>query len=389
MSDVSPDVTQYVDLTIYDTDPTALVAAALTTAKASLPSWQALETDTGVVLYEGLAVVIAELIYAVNRLPGATVSTLLQLFGITQGVGTAATATATLTAVDTSGYTVLAGTRLGLTLPDGSTSTFLVNTDTTIPSGSATATAAVTDAANESAVNGIPAGTPMSVLDQIYFLNSAALATSPSGGVDPETSQDWLNRGTQRLQSISQTLVIAEDFTNAALLDTTDGVFRASTADNWNPTYGGGSGGTAPGYVTVSVIGQGGTLLTTQQKANVQAILEAGAVAGLGVYVEDPTVTAVNVSGTVWQQPGYTAAQVQANIQAALQAPVSAGGAGLTTDQWPWGATVRLNDLITAITNADGVAYVVSLTAPTADVALPGVGPLATLGTCTFTVEGP
>ena len=390
MSDVSPDVTQYVDLTIYDADPSTLVAQALTTAAMNWPDWKQAQTDTGVVLYQGAAVIIAELMYAANRLPGACVSTLLQLFGIEQGTGTPATATVTLTAMDTGGYTVPAGTRLGLPLADGTTATFTVDAATAIPAGQTTATADVTDAVAESVVNGTPAGTALEILDQVYFLDSASLATSPTGGVDPETNADWLNRGAMRLRSISSTLVTAADFTVAALLDTADGIFRATTTDLWNPTLASGAGGTQAGAVTVSVIGEGGTAITSGGLTNLQSILAAACVAGLAVYVEAPTVTAIDVAGTVWQQPGYTTSQVQENIAAQLAAPVSEGGAGLSTDQWPWGASVRYNDLVTVITNTPGVAYVAgNLTSPTADVALPGVGPLATLGTVTFTVEGP
>jgi hypothetical protein len=462
VSDISPDVSQYIDLTIFDADPSTLVAAFVVAAQQLLPGWAGVETDTSMVLAEQLAIIISELIFAINRLPGASASTLLQLFGITQGVGTAPTATATFALQDTSGYTVPANTRLQLTLPSVSV-IFTTNADLVVAPGSASGTVAITASSNLSAANGIAAGTALVPLDRLGFVNSVSLATSVAGGQDPETNSAWLNRGTTFLQSIVTACAVAAQFTATALLDLADNVFRAFTLDNWNPggtsagrTFTDGAtatsttlsspalanftsadigrtvtctgvpsgttiltitsptavvmsaaatatasglsvvlgaivtaGTTEQGFVTVAAIGQGGTLLTSGQKTSLQNILLAKCVAGLAVEIIDPTVNTINVTYTVWQEPGYTSSQVEANIAAALVASPDVGGLGLSTDLWPWQQTLRIFDIATVISTTPGVSYLSSLSAPFGDVTLSGVAPLAALGTITPTVLGP
>lgn len=390
----NPDVSSYVDLTLYDADPTVLVNRMMLNTQQVLPGWKPQAGLPEVTVAQGLALIISELVFAVNRLPGATVQTLLQLFGITRSTGTAATATVTFTATGSTAASIPAGTELQLQL--GSQAyVFTTNTATAIAAGVTSATAQVTCATNTAAVNGAAAGTPLTVLATLPFVNGATIATSPAGGIDPETSAAWLSRGTQTLQSISSALTLPAQFVNAALADTADGVYRAHATNNWDPTLAGGAGGYAQGAITVSVMGRGGALLTNTQKSKVQALLAARALAGLAVHVADPTVTTVNVQATVWQSPGWTPSQVQANIAAQLAAPrtsASGGGPGgsLSTDLWDFTqGTVRLNDLITVITETPGVAYVVNVTTPTADIPLPGIAPLAALGTVSITIEGP
>lgn len=395
MTAVSPDISQYVDLTLYDADPTTLVDRMILNSQLLLPGWNAEPGLPEVTIAEGLALVIAELVFAVNRLPAAVVQALLQLFGITRGAGSPATATVTFQTVAPAATTIPNGTSLQLQI---GSSTYIFQTTAAIPvaAGATSVTGTVQCATNTAAVNGTATGTPLTVLGFVSPVTSAALATSPTGGVDPETASAWLNRGSQTLQTISSALTLPAQFTAAALNDIADGVFRAYTKSNWDPTLSGGAGGASQGVVTVAAMGQAGVLLTSAQKTSLQSKLAAQALSGLAVYVTDPTVTTIPVTCTVWQEPGYTVAQVQANVAAQLAAAQTSGGAGLSTDLWPFtqpngaiNSTVRLNDLIAVITDTPGVAFVVSMGAPTADVPLGGVAALAALGTVTVNVEGP
>lgn len=395
MTAVSPDITDYINLTLYDVDPTTLVDRMILNSQLLLPGWNPELGVDEVTIAQGLALEVAELVFAVNRLPPAIMQALLQLFGITRGAGTPATATVTFQTQAPAATSIPQGTQLQLVL--GSKSyIFETTADIPVAAGTASVTGSVQCTTNAAAVNGSAAGTNLTVLGFVSPVSSAALATSPVGGTDPETMSAWLNRGGQTLQSISSALSLPAQFTDAALADTADGVFRAWTTSNWDPTLSGGAGATAQGSVTVSAMGQGGTMLTGPQQASLLAKLQAGALAGLAVHVVNPNVTVVPVTCTVWQEPGYTVSQVQANVAAQLAASVASGGAGLSTDLWPFtqpngalNSLVHLNNLISVITDTPGVAFVVAMTAPSADVNLPGIAPLATLGTVTVFVEGP
>src|SRR5687768_10446156 len=106
----TPDLSDYVDLTLYDRDAAALVERALLDATLKLPGWVPREANTEVVLIEALALELVELVYAVNRLPSAVTMALLGLFDVTRDDGTAPTVDIEVTAVDAAGYTVPAGT---------------------------------------------------------------------------------------------------------------------------------------------------------------------------------------------------------------------------------------------------------------------------------------
>ena len=91
----SPDVRPYVDLTLLDVTPDQLAQAAIAVLAGQLPGWQPREGNVEVMLLEANAAITAELVAAVNRMPGAVLETLLRLFGADRSLGHPATATVT------------------------------------------------------------------------------------------------------------------------------------------------------------------------------------------------------------------------------------------------------------------------------------------------------
>lgn len=382
----SPDVSQYVDLSIFDADPADLAAQAQANHTIQFPDWIPTEGTAEVTLIEDLAVIASEMIFSINRLPGAIMATLLQLYNIFPLPGTFATATATVTFVDTQGYTIAAGTPFQIVLPSGVYNFDTVGDATAAP-GSQTVSVNLISEVSASAPNGTPIGTQLQQVVQTYNIDTIVLSSAISGGTDPETNTAWLNRGANKLQSISTTLVTPGDFEAAALENPL--VFRAHASDLWNPTANNGSGGQSVGWLTLSVMGEGGAPLSADQRAALQTTLDSQCIGGLNIAVLTPTVTTVNIQVNVWQKAGYTASQVQANVQTQLLLPISQGGLGMSPDQWDWSNILRYNTLVAVITQAPGVAYVTQMVTPSADVPLSGIAPLVTLGSVTVNVSGP
>lgn len=375
----SPDLRNYIDLGIYDREPAELVDRALLDATAKLPGWTPREGNTEVVLIEALALIVAEAIYATNRLPGAVVEVLLRLFGVERSEGVAPTATATFTLSDDAGHTVPAGTVVRLELGGlAEPVLFTTDEDLVVAAASSSGTVAITAATGTAEANGIAAGTNLDVLSAVLFVDGAELATAVSGGADPEDDLAWLNRGVERLSRLTDSLVLPEHFTSYALEDVR--VYRATTIDNTDPAVG--PAGANAGHVTVVVEGSGGVDLSAGVMTELEDAMELKALANLNVHVIAPTVTDVDVTATVRRLAGYTDAEVQANVEAALTAYLS-------PDVWPWAATVRRNELIALLDGVAGVDYVESLTDPAADVGLTGYGPLANAGVLTITVQSP
>lgn len=373
----SPDVSGTVDLTVYDITPADLVDRALAYAETQLPEAQFPTGSVEVVMLEALAIPVGELVYAINRLPGAVLEVLLaRLYNIARSPGVLPTGAVEFSA-DPSGASIPMNTLVGVVVGDD-TVQFVTDAELTIPAATPSATVTVTGLEYTALANGTAAGTPVVVLSATSGVTTAVVSTILGGGQDPEESEDYLDRASLVLQRLSSTLVTPDHFTAFALA--WPGVYRAFTVDNYNSD----TPAVAAGHVSVAVLDSSGANLSPGAKAALLAGMDTAALASLGVHVFNPTITAVNVTAEVHSLPGYDTTAVQAACVAALDAFLSP----LT---WGWGAKVRRNDLITLLENVEGVDYVKAgdPSVPSGDVTLSGQAPLADLGTATISVVGP
>lgn len=373
----SPDLFQYVDLRIHDKTPDDIKQAALATLAANMPEWKQQDSNVEVMLLEAMAVEVAEAVFSINRLPQAMVEIFLGLFGVDRLPGEAPTTTVRFNVVDTAGYTIPAGTQVALAV-DGSSTTYMFTTDVemAVQPGSYSVTIPATGATKSALVNDVPPNTPLELLDAVMAVESVIVATTVVGGMDPETDIDFLTRGIQKFQRMSETLVIPSHFTTAALEQSTY-VTRAKVVDNYDPAIGPDPGDN-PGHVTVVVYGIGG-LITEEDRAALLNILSEGAAANLAVHVIDPDIQTVNVAAAVKKLPQYTDEVIVANVTAALETYMS-------PEVWPWSGTVRYNELVSVIDRVEGVDYVVDITTPSADVVYGIDTLLVNLGTLTLTI---
>jgi uncharacterized phage protein gp47/JayE len=269
---------------------------------------------------------------------------------------------------DTAGHTLPAGMRAALPLGAGSDPVvFTTTAQLVIPAGSTSGTVAATGDRATVEANGFAAGVGLDLLDAVTFVERVVLGSAVTGGTDEEDDTAWFTRGVTRFSRLVETLVLPAHFT-AAALERAELVSRATSIDNYDPGQAG-AVGTHAGHVTVAVYGLGGVLTAAQREA-LRLQFDLQAQANLAVHVIDPTITDVTVTAQVVARPGYSLAQVETNVRAALTAYLS-------PEAWPWAGTVYRNELIALIDGVDGVLRVATLTAPNADLALPGVAPLA------------
>lgn len=368
----SPDAIPLVELTLYDRDADDLVARATLDLTTKLPGLVLRPGRTEVALLEAEALIAVEAIFALNRLPTAMAIIQARLAGVIRSEGTFAAATATFIMSDSVGHTVPAGTRVRL-VTGTDVVTFATDVDFVVAPAATTGAVAVTATSVGTAPNGTAVATTLEPLDSLFFVDLVTLATSPTGGTDPEGVTDWLTRAGQRFARLTSVLVLPSHFLAAALEDVR--VIRAFVIDKWDATL----PGYALGHATVAVSGAGGVALSAPVKTEITATLSALTRADLTVHVVDPTITTVAVTASVVAKTTHTAAAVIANVTAALTAYLS-------PDTWAWGSTVYRNELFSLIDRAEGVERVVSITVPAADVALAGVAPLAQVGAISVTV---
>lgn len=375
----SPDVSPFIDLTLYDRDPQDVFDAAVTDLQIKMPEWAPREGNTEVMLMESLALEAAELIFALNRIPNSTVETVLKLYGIDRDAGEPPTTSLLVTLAGSQGYTIPPITvrlDLGNNLDPV---VFATDSDVVVPAGQTTVTIAATGDRFTADANGTPAGTFVELLETLFFVEHVELATDVTGGRDPETDDTYFERGVQRFGRLSDTLVLPRHFTTYALEQPY--VKRATTMDNYDPANdpeGDGPTGNDPGHVTVAVYGDSQFVAQTD-KDTLLAGMSDLSLANLTVHVVDPTITTVDVTVTVVGDPSFIPTDVVNNVKTAVQDYLS-------PMTWEWGGVVRRNELISVISNVAGVDYIQDFSAPAADVNLTGVANLTQAGTITVTV---
>jgi hypothetical protein len=251
----SPDLTPFVDLTLYDVDSTDLLDLALAAAATVMPDLVIREGFTEAVVLEAQAAMDAELVYRVNRLPAATMEGVMNLLGLVRDPGAPALTDVLFTAADAAGHTVPAGTRFTILTGPDDTDAVVFSTDAAlqIAPGSATGSVSATAETVGSLPNGWVAGTFVDMLDGVSFVNGSQIITTVHGGRDPETDQQFYTRGSQALARQTSVLVRASQFVAYALQQPY--VYRALALDNTNGT---GTVGAAPGHITLAVLGPDG-----------------------------------------------------------------------------------------------------------------------------------
>jgi len=110
----SPDVSSYIDLTLFDLDSQQIYLNALEYARIALPEYQPVDGSIETVLLQAMALEVQDLVRAINRLPNGIVQALLGLLGAPRFDGTRSTALAKFTASSSAAdnETIPAGIRL-------------------------------------------------------------------------------------------------------------------------------------------------------------------------------------------------------------------------------------------------------------------------------------
>lgn len=359
-----------VELTPDDRDPQATFDAMLATVQAALPTWDARNGALETVLLEAFATGAADVIYALNRLPGRIEEDILALYDVARYAGARATGNAVITWDTSRTATVTAGLRFAV--PDSDIE--LEVTTTTTGTGS-TLTVPVRATAPGSEPNGIASGAALDVLDAIPFAVSVALSGTLTGGADPETDAAYIERASTRLARVTSSLVVPDHFTAYALEN--PAVKRAKVYDLWD--------GVTPlstsdlGYVTVAVYGSQAQV-ASGTRDTIETEMGERAASMITPVVIGATLTTINIAATVVALAGYDTNEVRDACEAAVRAYVN-------TDRWPWDGSLVDTQIIDVLADVPGVDYVSSGTVtPSGTTTITTPAGLATAGTVTITV---
>lgn len=360
----SPDVSRYVDLSIYDDNPASSLNDILSHIRGTLPEWSPRAGQIETVLAEAIAVRSAELSAAINRVPSATAEVLLKLFGLERSDGAKATATLTITFTDSDvvARTLPQGSEfIYYSASSGKSFTYTLDEDFTL-SGTLSGTAAVTAKSVGSSYNLVATGQNLIIVNGSSFFSSAVFATNPSGGSDAESDDQYFTRGAALLASYTTASTTASQIkayvgSTKSYADRVEVYNRRRYRDRDTT---GVSYTTHDGYALIAVAG----FVTSNATAATDVVVGASnladlyntvtdrAPAGLIVDVMSAELAAVDVTIDLKAKFGYVFASVEAAVLEALREY-------LNPNTWDWGQNrVRINEIISLVDTVEGVDYV-------------------------------
>lgn len=358
-----------------ETDPQVLAQQAFDYLAEQMPGWVPTPGNLESWMIESAARMVAEAQAVASDVPRAILRYVgANLYNLPPVDAAAASTTSTWTMVDNAGYTIPEGTLVGLRAAGDVLVGFATSTTVTVPPGStATAAGEVGLVAVEPGAQGTGlSGTP-ELIDALAFVVSVALVGATTGGADAESDDDYLGRLSRELELMTPTPILPDEF--AVLARRIPGVERAVALDGYEPV--GPSTGNER-MITVLPIDALGEPVSGGTKTAIAALLESMREVNFVVHVADPAYVEIDVAYTAVCFAAFDPADVEARIDAALEALLSPGNWGrpdfgdVAGPAWINEPVVRFLEVASLIDRVEGVRYVATLTVEgaTADVTL-------------------
>jgi hypothetical protein len=382
-----------------ETDPATLAQEALDYLEENIPGFSATPASIEGWLLEANARLAAE----IRDLAADVTTEIFRYYGTLVGVrpieATAASAVSTWTVVDDAGYTIPAGTLVGIPATGDELYSFVVQDDVVIPPGeTATGAGEVLLVAEEAgaAASGL-SGVPQ-LVDALAYVQAIALVSDTAGG-DAEDDDHYLGRLRDELTLQSPRPILPRDF--AVLARRIGGVERVLALDLYDP--GPPEDTAAEGVISLALVDAEGQAVPAPVKTAVANLFAERRLLNVEVNLIDPTYTEVDVSFTAVAFPGFDPADVETRAIAAVEAylspstwgsppfgdPSSGGG-------WIPDTLVRYSELYEVLNRVEGLNYVETLELAAAgdpqseqNVALAGVAALPEAGAIAGAVTAP
>lgn len=383
---------EYLDID-FESDADALAQVAFDYLQTLVPNWVPTEGNLDVMIIRAISHIAAEVQDIASTVP----TTIFRyqgaaLFNIPPIDATSAQALTDWTMRDSAGYTVPAGTLVGVRLSGDDLVPFQTLSEFTVPTGQTAEIGVLIEAIN-SGSDGSGLSGNVELIDSIGFVQTITLQSATTGGVDAETDADYLNRLALQLQLLAPRPIVPSDF--AAMAIDVAGVHRALALDGYDPvsdTF------DNERMVAVACIDELGQPVSTLTKNNVQELLDSHREVNFIVNMLDPTYTNVDVTFQVKAEAGFDATDLQARIVSAVTSYVSPDTWGLPstgdTIEWRDEDTVRYLSLADVVNSVQGVRYIENLTVGLAggsqiagDKVLLGNAPLPSPGTIVGSVD--
>lgn len=370
---MSADFSQYIDLTIYDSEPTALYRASVDSARLVLPEFVLRQGTVEDALFQAFSYTSAIIANSVNRLPSRLMEGLVSMAGYERSMGSRSTAVLAVALYGYDGATIPVGTqfRYRYILPGTSSyedyvfeaiedTVIASTTSPTIPTGAISVEC--TQAGQIPALNAGDILLPLSIDTDI----NSVTVSSFVNGLSPMGDGEYLDAASTYLESLTQTFSTAKQL-QSAILTSFINVQRCKVYDVTNSLSSTSTSATAvPGYIAIYAYGNGAAL-TDPELSEIQSWAADRCIAGLTITVSNFILSSPTVDVNAVINAKYTASDVVDEIKTLIAAYYSVGS-------WPQSELsvaspqIRTNGIASIISEMPEVLYVnsVTLTPPAA-----------------------
>jgi hypothetical protein len=347
-----------------------LLQQAVQYIQTRAPAWEARDGNLDMWILQAVSSQASDLRELATDVP----NTIFRYFGdtvlgIPPNDAVPAQVTSTWFSIDALGHLIEAGTLVGIRDNGGVLRGFQVQNDVSIlPGLNQTNEGEVTLIAIEAGIastNIGGVGVPAELIDPLDFVSSVVLFDKTSGGVDPETIDEYMNRLSEYMRGLSTRPVLAEDY--ARMANNVPGIHRAVALDGYNPAD---DSYFNERMITVVGIDQFGLDLPQEVKDDLDDMLEAQREVNFIINVIDPSRTTIDVTFNGFAVRGYSAQEVEAQAVAAITSYLSPMNWGrdpsVTTagadETWIETQFVRYNKVMQVIESVQGLDYLDTLT---------------------------
>lgn len=356
------DFSQYVDLRPLDVQPADIYLDSIAIARTVMPDFALRVGTPEDAMFQAIAYMTALNVGAINRIPNSLMMGITKLLGAPVDEGTRATLTAQITAVSTSGATIPASTILAYELvQNDQVVQYLYYTDEILvipavgindplPTGTVSCTSVTIGLVPDVSVDD-----NLVVLSYDQSIYSAKCSGDFTNGTSMESTNDFLNRATTYIESLSRAHATKNQLQSFLLSAYPDLITRARVYDLTDS-----SGlldveeASVPGYVTIYAYGQN-RFLTTGEKTDLELDVASRSIAGLTIGVLNPPILNFFVSMTVLYDSSVTAEELAPQITGNMIEIFSPLNCQYTEER------LRYNSVLNAIQINSQVVHVSSL----------------------------
>ena len=388
-------MTDFVKLPI-EVTPQQMLEEAVAEMEAQLPGWDAALGEYETILFQAVVYRIAmPFLQLASQVDSAIFSQWgAQIVNVQPQEATKATVTSTWKVKDGAGYTIKAGTQVDIARSGDERFGFIVVSDVEVPEGSEETSA------GEVLLEAVEAGLEYEGLEGEGILVDAldwvlpkgiAIVGASSGGSDAEEPDHYLGRLAETMQTFIEGVVIGRDVEIVAR--NVAGVGGALAIDNYNAET---EEDEQEKTTTVALKDAEGEPVSAPVKEAVEAKLEESREVNYIFFCIDATYNEISVEAAITPMRGFDKATVAAQVKVAIEDflnPATAGQQPPGDDSsWVNVETLRYQDLVTTVSNVEGMDFYTTLkwklaagAFVTTDLALTGIAPLPRPKTITVT----